>query len=129
MARASRVPVRPVFFDVTRIQLPVGALTSIAHRISGVLLAVGLPIAMYLLHLSLRDEQGFAEVARWADAWVFKVPALLFAWALAHHILAGVRHLLTDVSVGSTLFTARRSAWAVNLCGVAIALLVGALWL
>lgn len=129
MTRASRVPVRPVFFDVTRIQLPVGALTSIAHRISGVLLAAGLPVALYLLDVSLRDEQGFAEVARWVDSWAFKGAALLFAWALAHHILAGVRHLLTDVSVGSTLFTARRSAWAVNLCGVAIALLVGALWL
>jgi succinate dehydrogenase / fumarate reductase cytochrome b subunit len=55
--------------------------------------------------------------------------AFLLAWALAHHLLAGVRHLLTDISVGSTLSRARRSAWAVNLGGVAMALWVGALWL
>ena len=27
---------RPVFFDLTLIQLPVGALTSIAHRVTGI---------------------------------------------------------------------------------------------
>ena len=39
----------------------------------------------------------------------------LFVWVLAHHLLAGVRHLLSDVDVGSQLVWARRSAWAVNL--------------
>ena len=120
---------RPVFFNLMQIQMPVGALASIGHRLSGVLLAAGLPVAVYLLDISLRDEQGFAEVARWGNSWPFKGAAFLLAWALAHHLLAGVRHLLTDISVGSTLYRARRSAWAVNLGGVAIALLVGALWL
>jgi hypothetical protein len=31
---------RPVFFDLLRIQMPVGALTSISHRLTGVLLAL-----------------------------------------------------------------------------------------
>ena len=42
---------------------------------------------------------------------------------LAHHLLAGVRHLLSDVDIGSRLAPARRSAWVVNLAAVAIALL------
>ena len=36
-------------------------------------------------------------------------------------MLAGVRHMLTDVNIGSTLATARRSAWGVNLAALAIA--------
>ncbi|MEO6974183.1 MAG: succinate dehydrogenase, cytochrome b556 subunit [Rhodoferax sp.] len=129
MVHSSRPPGRPVFFNLLQIQMPVGALTSIGHRVSGVLLAAGLPMAVYLLDTSLRDEQGFIEVIGWVHSLAFKAAAFLFVWALAHHILAGVRHLLTDISVGSTFHTARRSAWTVNLGGVVIALLLGWLWL
>lgn len=52
---------------------------------------------------------------------------MLFIWTLAHHVLAGIRHLLSDVNVGSTLRSARKSAYAVNLGGVAVAFL--AAWL
>jgi succinate dehydrogenase / fumarate reductase cytochrome b subunit len=48
---------RPVFFNLTQIQMPVGALTSIAHRITGLLLAVGIPYGVYLLDLSLQSPQ------------------------------------------------------------------------
>ena len=120
---------RPIFLNLLRIQLPVGALTSFGHRITGVLLALGVPVAIYLLDLSLRNEQGFAQVAGWTNSWVFKGVVMILVWALAHHMLAGVRHLLTDISVGSTLNRARRTAWVVNLGGVAIALVVGVLWL
>jgi succinate dehydrogenase/fumarate reductase cytochrome b subunit len=40
-----------------------------------------------------------------------------------------VRHLLSDFGVGSPLRTARRSAWFVNLAGVAVALFAaGVVW-
>lgn len=44
-------------------------------------------------------------------------------WALTHHLLAGVRHLLSDIDVGSHLPAARTSAWLVNGCAVLVALL------
>ena len=47
---------------------------------------------------------------------------MILVWALAHHMLAGVRHLLTDFNVGSPLRLARRSAWLVNMGGVTVAL-------
>lgn len=34
---------RPVFFNLMRIHMPVGALTSITHRLTGILLALGIP--------------------------------------------------------------------------------------
>jgi succinate dehydrogenase / fumarate reductase cytochrome b subunit len=43
-------------------------------------------------------------------------------------LLAGVRHLLSDIEIGSRLGAARCSAWIVNCSGVLITLLsVGAL--
>jgi succinate dehydrogenase / fumarate reductase cytochrome b subunit len=120
---------RPVFLDLTRIQMPVGALTSIGHRISGVVLVASVPIAVYLLGLSLCDEAGFAQVAALSTRLGVKAAVVIGVWALAHHVLGGVRHLLSDFDIGSSLRAARRSAWFVNLAGVAVALLAaGVVW-
>ncbi len=114
---------RPVFFNLMQIEMPVGAVTSIAHRITGILLALGVPAAVYLFDLSLRDTQAFEHLVEMGHSWPFKIAIIGFVWALAHHLLAGVRHLLSDIDVGSRLPHARRSAWIVNASGAAIALL------
>ena len=120
---------RPVFLKLTQIQMPVGALTSIGHRVSGVVLTASVPEAVYLFGLSLRDEAGFAQVSALFTQLAFKAAAVIVVWALAHHMIAGVRHLLSDFDLGSPLRVARRSAWFVNLAGVAVALLAaGVLW-
>ena len=115
---------RPVFFNLIRIQLPVGALTSIAHRISGVLLALGIPFCVYVLDLSLQGPSGYSHAAALLAYLPVKGAVILLTWALAHHVLAGVRHLLSDIDVGSQLPTSRRSAWIANIGGVVVALLV-----
>jgi succinate dehydrogenase / fumarate reductase cytochrome b subunit len=116
---------RPVFLNLTQITMPVGALTSITHRVTGILLAASIPAGLYLLDRSLQNERAFAEVMQLLASGTVKVVLVLLAWALAHHMLAGVRHLLSDFNVGSPLRTARLSAWFVNLGAVAVALFCG----
>lgn len=105
---------RPVFFNVLQIQLPVGAITSVTHRISGILLAMGVPFSIYLLDLSLDGPAGYQRAAELLHSLPIRCLAILFAWTLGHHLLAGVRHLLSDIDIGSSLPAARRSAWIVN---------------
>jgi succinate dehydrogenase/fumarate reductase cytochrome b subunit len=261
---------RAVFSNLARIQMPVGALTSITHRVTGIFLAPGVPFSVYLLDLSLQGPQSYARVTGLFDDVAFRIVAiffgssgnrvgdfgailefgehaseelesqvflvaqsvravlddtdlvvesldeserdlvlglavggdaikgddarlriaedsahgrlrtkpgeriashsrrfrfdevamptwshvssipehgrkpvstplpgrftlsndshdflktLLFIWVLAHHVLAGIRHLLSDVDIGSQLSAARRSAWVVNVGGIAIAAL------
>lgn len=113
---------RPVFFNVLQIAMPVGALTSIAHRISGVLLAASLPLAVYLLDQSLQSEAGYAAVTLWLEHSAVKFILVGLVWALSHHLLAGIRHLLMDIDVGSLLRVARLTAWVVNVVAVLFAL-------
>ncbi len=114
---------RPVFFNLMQIQMPVGALTSILHRVTGVLLAIGVPFGVYLLDRSLQRPQSWESVVDLFGHWYFELAAIAFVWALAHHLLAGVRHLLSDIDIGSGLPAGRRSAWIVNIAGLVIALL------
>jgi succinate dehydrogenase / fumarate reductase, cytochrome b subunit len=114
---------RTAFFNLLQIQMPVGALTSITHRVTGIILAFCVPFSVYLLDLSLRGPESFAQVVGLFNQWTFRIAVVVSVWALAHHLLAGIRHLLSDIDVGSQLPAARRSAWIVNLGGVAVALL------
>lgn len=120
---------KTMFFNVFQIQMPVGAVTSITHRVTGILLAAGIPIGIYLFSASLEGPDGYARVGAFFDAFGARCLAVLFAWALAHHLLAGLRHMLSDIDIGSRLAAARRSAWAVNVLVVLIALLAAAVWL
>lgn len=120
---------RPVFLNLLQIKMPVGALTSIAHRVSGVVLAISVPAALYLLSLSLHSEEGFKHALSLAGSLPVKVTGVLLAWALAHHLLAGIRHMLSDAGIGAPLRTARKTAYAVNIGALALAALTaGLLW-
>ncbi|MDA8447388.1 succinate dehydrogenase, cytochrome b556 subunit [Paracidovorax valerianellae] len=117
--RTGTNPARPVFLNPFKVRLPVTAIVSLAHRISGMLLVLALPGCVYLLAASLAPD---ADPARWAAA-LHSVPGrlvtLVAVWSLAHHTAAGVRHLLFDAGYGTNYRKARTTAWAVH--GIAIA--------
>jgi len=106
---------RPVFLDLLRIRQPVMAVVSIFHRISGVLMILSLPGLVYLLNLSLVNRTGFEQVAGLLTSVAFKMLAVLFFWALAHHILAGIRFMLLDFDLGIERDAARKTAWLVHI--------------
>ena len=111
----------PVYLNLFRIRFPVGAVTSIGHRLSGACLFLSLPFWVYLLDLSLAGPDGYAQaLAILQSPWI-KSGLLLAAWSFFHHLFSGVRFLLLDTGVGSELRQARRSAWFVNVAGLAMA--------
>jgi succinate dehydrogenase / fumarate reductase cytochrome b subunit len=111
--------VRPVFLDFARIRFPVGAIASIGHRASGVLLVLLLPLAVLALERSLQSEAAFDALSPF-----MRIAAALLAWACAHHLFAGIRHLLMDAGIGASLSAARASAYAALIAGAAVGLLV-----
>ena len=48
---------RPKYLNLLRIKMPVGAIASIGHRISGVCLFLCIPVLIYLLDLSLQGPE------------------------------------------------------------------------
>lgn len=106
------------FFNLTQIQVAVGVLTSITHRVTGIILVLGIPLCIYILDLSLKNRESYALLASQFDRPVFKAIAVLFIWALAHHLLAGICHLLSDVDIGSLLPAARSGVCRASAAGL-----------
>lgn len=109
---------RPVFLNLARIHLPVTAVLSIGHRISGVLMVLMVPLIAYLLDLSLSGEEGFAAVLGLFRHDLFQVLVVLGVWVFTHHFLAGIRFLLIDIDIGVDLRGARASAWTAIAGGI-----------
>lgn len=114
---------RPKFLNLLAIRQPIGAVTSILHRLTGVLLFLLLPVAAWLLELSLRDPAGYARAAAWLEGAAGQAALLLLAWIVFHHLFAGIRFLLLDLDLGMELSSARRMAWVATLAAPLAALL------
>ena len=114
---------RPVNLYLPGIRLPVGGVVSILHRVTGLLLVLSLPLALYALDQSLTGPEGFARVIQACQTPPARGALFLLVWAISHHLLAGVRHLLLDIDIGIARDASRRGAWLV-LAGVAAVLVV-----
>ncbi|GAB4361500.1 MAG: succinate dehydrogenase, cytochrome b556 subunit [Gammaproteobacteria bacterium] len=113
---------RPKNLDLLRFRLPMVGIASIAHRISGVLMFLAIPIFIYLLQQSLSGEEGYRQVADLMSSVVFRLVVVAMVWALVHHLCAGVRYLLLDIDVGVEKTAARQSALIVLVIGAVAAL-------
>jgi succinate dehydrogenase / fumarate reductase cytochrome b subunit len=120
---------RPLWYNLSPLNLPAPGLVSIFHRISGALLFLGLIGFLFLLDLSLASEAGFARFLSYVGHPLVKLSLLVFLWAYLHHLCAGVRHLFLDIEVGVELKAARGSAFAVFAVSLALTAFIGArLW-
>ena len=113
-----------MFLDLRVIRLPVNALVSILHRVSGVVLVFTLPWWLWVFAESLRSEAGYGEVLALLQGWGGWL-AFFGLWALAHHLFAGVRHLAMDAHWGLGKQVSRWTAWVVLLLdGLSVPVLV-----
>ena len=116
---------RPVNLDLTQFSFPLPALTSIAHRITGVALFVGLVFLMYGLDLSLQNEEGFNKAKELLDLFVVKLVIWGMVSALLYHLVAGIKHLIMDTGVGETLEGGLLAAKATIAISVVLIVLAG----
>jgi succinate dehydrogenase / fumarate reductase cytochrome b subunit len=111
---------RPIYLNLIQIRLPLPALVSILHRVSGAALFVLLPLLLVLFEMSLESPQSFARFKVVFAHWTIKLVLTGVAWAYLHHLCAGIRHLALDMDYGTELAAARASSWAVLAVSVVL---------
>lgn len=119
---------RPVNLDIGTIQLPLAALTSITHRISGVIVFVGIAILLYLFDVSLASEADFNSLSAISSSLLSKFIVWGILTALAYHMVAGCKHLLMDMGIGETKEGGPLAAKITLVVSVVLAVLIG-VWL
>jgi len=120
---------RPVWYNLSPVNLPLPGLLSIFHRVSGLALFLGLFWLLYLLEASLASPESYAKFKQLTGHPLSKLVLLGFLWAFLHHFCAGIRFLLLDLHVGANLDAARRSSFVVFAVSLVLTALFGArLW-
>ncbi len=89
---------------------------SIMHRITGVALYFGMILLVWWLTAASVSDGYFDLVQGFFGHWFGRLVLFGFTWALLHHMLGGLRHLLWDTGRGFELATVEWLARA-NLAG------------
>ena len=116
---------RPINLDLGSLTFPPMAIASILHRISGIVLFLLVPVMLYFLSLSLHSADTFARLQTLLNACGYKFLLWAFGTAFIYHLLAGLRHIAMDLGWGEHLPAGRRSAVAVIVLAVVLAILLG----
>ncbi|WP_197020064.1 succinate dehydrogenase, cytochrome b556 subunit [Zestomonas thermotolerans] len=116
---------RPVNLDLRTIKLPVTAYTSILHRISGVILFLGIAVLLFALDKSLDSEEGFEQVKACLTSPLAKLVIWGLLSALLYHLVAGIRHLIMDLGIGETLEGGKLGSKIVIAISVVLIVLAG----
>ncbi len=73
---------------------------SIVHRITGVGLYLGTLILTWWLLAASSGPNAYSTVERFIGSYFGRVILFGYTWALIHHMLGGIRHLMWDVGYG-----------------------------
>ena len=98
---------------------------SIMHRITGMALYFGMVLLVWWLTAAAVSDSYFNLLQAWFFHWFGRLILFGFTWALLHHALGGLRHLLWDTGRG---FDLKQVEWLAraNLAGSIILTVV--LW-
>ena len=130
--------VRPVYRNIhvaqlTSYRLPPAGWVSILHRISGALMFLLLPFAIWMFDASLTSEVSFEKFSSlfaagaWGlPGWLWKLAAFALIWGYLMHFFAGLRHLWMDATHAVGLEFGRNSALVAIGLSTVLTLVLGA---
>ncbi|POZ51577.1 succinate dehydrogenase, cytochrome b556 subunit [Methylovulum psychrotolerans] len=87
---------RPTSPHLQIYQLPLTGMISISHRITGVMLSVGLLFVVYILSAVSGGTSSYGQMQAMLGNWLVTLMYWGFVYALFFHLCHGVRHLFWD---------------------------------
>ncbi|PKM36699.1 MAG: succinate dehydrogenase, cytochrome b556 subunit [Gammaproteobacteria bacterium HGW-Gammaproteobacteria-10] len=87
---------RPLSPHLQVYRLPLTGLISITHRMTGVMLSLGLILFVCMLYAIAGGAEAFAAMQAMTDSILLQIVLWGFMYALFFHLCHGVRHLIWD---------------------------------
>lgn len=118
-----RLRERPLSPHLQVYERQVQMMTSITHRATGVILAIGALAFVYGLMALAGGAQRWTAFADCLGSPLGRVLMAGFSWALAYHLINGIRHLLQDGGLGFAVPDFVRNSWISIVGSVVLAAL------
>lgn len=115
---------RPTSPHLQIYRLPLTAKMSISHRISGVLLSIGLLTMVLFLHALAGGQSSWETAQNILASGLGQIILFGFSLILNYHLCNGIRHLFWDVGYGFDLEAASRANKLVLFAAVSLTVLV-----
>jgi succinate dehydrogenase / fumarate reductase cytochrome b subunit len=96
---------------------------SIVHRITGSALYVGMLLFAWWL-FAAANPRHFDTINGFLGSWFGRLILFGFTWALLHHLLGGIRHLIWDTGRGLEPGEREFLAWATLLGSVTLTVVI-----
>ena len=97
----TKAPVeRPLSPHLTIYRWPLPMAMSIAHRITGCGLYFGTLLMAWWLIAAGAGPNAYSKVGAFIGSFVGRLILFGYTWALIHHMLGGIRHLIWDTGHG-----------------------------
>jgi len=87
-----------------------GMIASIAHRGTGLILVLFVPLYLWLLHGMTGSAESFAAASDWLHSGLGKFSLWLVGLSLIYHFCNGLRFLAIDAGLGESRNALRSSA-------------------
>ena len=97
---------------------------SIVHRITGAALYFGTVLIAWWLIAAATSADYFEFVNGLFGSFLGRLVLFGYTWALIHHMLGGIRHLVWDTGAGLDKHTATKAAYATVAASVILTLLI-----
>jgi len=124
MSKSTATRERPLSPHLQVYRLIPTMLMSIVHRITGAALYFGTLLVAAWLVAASTSEAWFDCVAAIYGSWIGRLVLFGYTWALIHHMLGGIRHLVWDTGAALEKHTATKMAKATIVASVVLTILV-----
>jgi len=124
MSQSPATRPRPLSPHLTVYRWPITMTMSILHRVTGGALYFGTLLVAWWLIAAATSEHYFDFVSWLYGSWFGRLVLLGYTWALMHHMLGGLRHLVWDTGAGLEKHTASKIGWATLAGSVVLTILI-----
>lgn len=104
---------RPLSPHLQIYRLPMGPITSIMNRITGVGMTLAALMVVWWFAAGAMSSEAFAVADAVMASWVGRMVLAGSLWALCYHMLNSIRHLIWDTGRMMDVAAVEKSSWLV----------------
>ncbi len=126
-AASARGRPRPLSPHIGIYKMTMTMAMSMAHRVSGAALYLGVLLLAWFLVAASTDAATFGVFSAFIESFIGRLVLFGFTWALFNHLLGGVRHIIWDAGYGLDAPLRDQLAWATLIGGFLLTIVVWAI--